>query len=496
MLRLTKLINRTLSARLSLMIVLAMGILLIASMSVMLYHSRKTVKEEAIQKSSQTLDGAIQRIDNVLLSVEQATGNIYFNLLPHLNNPEAMFNYSRMLVEANPYVAGCAIALEPGFYKDRPNFMAYVHRGDSAGIDYASSKLVTDKYFGHRLYTEQDWYKIPMERGLAEWINPITKEESKLEPIITYSLPIRRDFTSAPVGVIGVDISLSLLSRFVAEAKPSPNSYCALLDQEGSFIVHPDEAKMKGKNALEITDHTAKEVAQAMVSGETGDRVFELDGKDYYIFYKPFKREYIVGRSESDLGWSAGIIYPEDDIFGDYYRLSNIAIAIAFVGLLLLYVFCRFNLHQQLKPLNMLAENAQLIAKGNYDETIPNSHREDEIGRLQNNFQQMQKSLATNIGELDKLTTQLQAHGEDLRTAYQKAQKADRMKTAFLHNMTNQMTTPAEAIVKDVEALRNEGEHDLMALTTDIEAQGHTIATLLDNLIVLSDEEIKKGGGV
>lgn len=496
MLRLTKLINRTLSARLSLMVVFAMGILLIASMSVMLYQSRKAVKEEAIQKATQTLDGAIQRIDNVLLSVEQATGNIYFNLLPHLNKPEAMFTYSRMLVEANPYVAGCAIAFEPGFYKDRQHFMAYVHRGDSAGIGYASSELVTDEHFGHRLYTEQNWYKIPMERGLAEWINPNKDEESELEPIITYCLPLRRDFTSAPVGVIGVDISLSLLSRFVAEAKPSPNSYCTLIDHEGSFIVHPNAYTLMEQNALEMADQTAKEVAQAMVSGETGDRAFELDGKDYYIFYKPFKREHITGRSEADLGWSAGIIYPEDDIFGDYKRLAHIAIAIAFVGLLLLYVFCRFYLHQQLMPLNMLTKQAQLIAKGNYDETIPDSHQEDEIGRLQSNFQQMQKSLATNIGELDKLTTQLQAHGENLRTAYQKAQKADRMKTAFLHNMTNQMSTPAEAIVKDVEALRNEGEHDLMALTSDIESQGHTIATLLDNLIVLSDEEIKKGGGV
>ena len=496
MLRLTKLINRTLSARLSLMIVLAMGILLIASMSVMFYQSRKAVKEEAIQKATQTLDGAIQRIDNVLLSVEQATGNIYFNLLPHLNKPEAMFTYSHMLVEANPYVAGCAIAFEPGFYKDRQHFMAYVHRGDSAGIGYASSELVTDEHFGHRLYTEQNWYKITMERGLAEWINPNTDEESKLEPIITYCLPLRRDFYSDPVGVIGVDISLSMLSRFVAEAKPSPNSYCTLIDHEGAFIVHPDTYALMEQNALEITDKTVKEVAQAMISGETGDRAFRLDGKDYYIFYKPFKREYITGRSEADLGWSAGIIYPEDDIFGDYKRLAHIAIAIAFVGLLLLYVFCRFYLHQQLMPLNMLTKQAQLIAKGNYDETIPDSHQEDEIGRLQNNFQLMQQSLATNIGELDKLTAQLQAHGEELRTAYQKAQKADRMKTAFLHNMTNQMTAPAEAIVKDVEALRNEGEHDLMALTNDIESQGHTIATLLDNLIVLSDEEIKKGGGV
>ncbi len=496
MLRLTKLINRILSVRLSLMIAFAMGILLIASMSVMLYYSRKAVKLEAIHKASQTLDGTIQHIDNMLLSVEQTTGNIFFNLLPQLDKPEAMYTYSRMLVEANPYVVGCAIALKPSFYKDRQHFMAYVHRGDSAGMEYASSKLVTDKHFGHRLYTEQDWYKIAMERGLAEWMNPNTGEESGLEPIITYCVPIRRDFYGDPVGVIGVDISLSLLSQFVAEAKPSPNSYCAMIDHEGSFIVHPDQSRLKGKNALELADQTAKEAAQAMVAGETGYRAFQLNGKDFYVFYKPFTREYIMGRSENKLGWSAGIIFPEDDIFGDYKQLAYYVIAIAFFGLLLLYVFCRYYVHQQLKPLNMLTEKAQLIANGNYDETIPDSHQEDEIGRLQNNFQSMQQSLATNIGALHKLTTQLQARGEELREAYQKAQKADRMKTAFLHNMTNQMTAPSEAIAKDVEALRSGEEQDLKALTDDIEAQGHSIATLLDNLIHLSDEEFVKGGGV
>ena len=77
------------------------------------------------------------------------------------------------------------------------------------------------------------------------------------------------------------------------------------------------------------------------------------------------------------------------------------------------------------------------------------------MGRLQNNFKTMQQSLATNIGELEQLTTELEKHGEELRIAYEKAQKADRMKTAFLHNMTNQMLEPSKAISRDVEALCN-----------------------------------------
>ena len=146
MLRPAKFIPRTLSVRISLMIVFSMAILLMASLAVMLYYSRKAVKEEATQKAAQTLEGVTQHIDNTLLSVELATGNIFFSMLPHLNNPEMMYTYSRKLVESNHYIAGCAIALKPDFYKDRKYFMAYVHRGDSAGMAYADSKLVTNKY--------------------------------------------------------------------------------------------------------------------------------------------------------------------------------------------------------------------------------------------------------------------------------------------------------------------------------------------------------------
>ena len=104
-----------------------MAILLMASLVVMLYYSRKVLKDEAIQKATQTLAGTVQCVDNILLSVEQAAGNVYFTIPPHLNNQEKLREYSRRLVETNPYVVGCAIAMKPYFYKDRRLFMAYAH---------------------------------------------------------------------------------------------------------------------------------------------------------------------------------------------------------------------------------------------------------------------------------------------------------------------------------------------------------------------------------
>jgi methyl-accepting chemotaxis protein len=108
----------------------------------------------------------------------------------------------------------------------------------------------------------------------------------------------------------------------------------------------------------------------------------------------------------------------------------------------------------------------------------------------------MQHSLTNHIGELETLKIKLQKHGEDLQVAYQQAQKAERMKTAFLHNMTNQMIAPADTIDKDVDQLRNGENPDISSLTNDIVVKGGTIASLLDNLITLSDEDFVKGGSV
>ena len=493
MFRLPKIINKTLSVRLSLIVVSAMAILLMATLTVMLYYSKKALKEEALEKVSQTLEGTVQSIDNILLSVEQTTGNIYFNLMPHLDQPDMMYTYCRQIVESNKYVAGCAIAFRENFYQEHDLFMPYFRRENIGGRD----TIIQVETFANGPYTEQVWYTRPMESARPEWLNPLTGlgNDTGEAPIFTFSLPLY-GADGKTAGVVGVDVKLSQLSQIVSATKPSANSYCLLLDSDGTFIVRPSGNKSFLQTAFSLygDDADVGEAVKAMVSGETGYKPFRLNGIDYYVFFKPFKRAAVPGRSMEKLEWSVGIIYPEDDIFGDYNSLSTYVLAVAVVGLLLLFFCCRVMIHRQLKPLLMLTASAQRIAKGKYNELIPDSRQADEVGRLQDNFQKMQQSLSAYIGELEQLKTTLQQHGEDLNAAYNQAQKADRMKTAFLHNMTNQMIGPAEAIDRDVSALCNDkvGNQDISQLSDDIQQKGNTIAELLDNLINISADEKRK----
>ena len=213
------------------------------------------------------------------------------------------------------------------------------------------------------------------------------------------------------------------------------------------------------------------------------------------MFFKPFKRNEVQGRYIDDLGWSVGIVYPEDDIFGDYNRLLSYVLAIAIVGLILLALLCCYFVHRRLLPLTLLTNSAQRIANGHYNEPVPDSRQHDEIGQLQNHFQQMQKALAKHVDKLEKLNIDFQARGERLRVAYHQAQAADRLKTSFLHNMTNQMLPPAQIIsdrVKELCHIQTVEAQDLDRMANDIQKQGEVVTDLLNHLLELSKESSGK----
>ena len=150
----------------------------------------------------------------------------------------------------------------------------------------------------------------------------------------------------------------------------------------------------------------------------------------------------------------------------------------------------------------MLTELTDRIAHGHYNEPLPSHHRnKDEIGVLQGHFQQMQHSVAANINELHELTQTIQERSKELHEAYEQAQKADRMKTAFLHNMTDQMLAPSFAIDEDVSALshfdKKTSTQTVSQLVEDIQQNGDTITQILNNLINLSEkeEDLEEKGG-
>ena len=472
-------------------------LLLAVTLGILAYFSHKALRQEALRNAEQTLEGTVQDIDNILISVEQATGNIYYDLLEHLDNPDRMFTYSRELVESNPNIVGCAIAFKPGYYPGKDLFMAYVHRktSDTNG----QSELVTSETFADRPYTEQVWYSEPMKTGRIGWIDPLKGIDTESEPLVTFCLPFH-DKNNERVGLIAVDVSINQLSKIILAAKPSENGYSILLAHNGAYIVHPDKEKLSNPTVFsqmeKDVDPSELEAAKVMLAGESGMREFRRDNRDWCVFFKPFERIQWEGRSSGDIGWSVGVVCPEEDIFGSHNILLYLVVGIAVVGLLLFYLLCSWIIRRQLKPLKRLIISSHYIAEGNYQVKMHYTDRQDEIGLLQKQFVQMQHSLQNQEEELKEETAQLHQQASMLRAAYDKTTETDGLKTSFLLYLTKRMSASAESIDNSATALCNTFQDteqpEIDRQVVDIQQKTQTMVELLNHIAHFTQPETGK----
>ena len=473
------------SVRLSLWVVTFVAILLVATLTVLYHFSHQAVKEEAVAKAMLTLDRTVLAIDNVLVKVEVAGRMMRWNMERHLDDPKALSHDCRKMVEDNPMLIGCAIAMDTSFFHRQ--FIIYTYREDTSTEDAARhSKVLESDHYDDNSYLEQTWYTHPMEYREDSWVRPYEQGEYDVKPT-TYSLLVR-DAKRDTVGVLGLDVSLNWFSGIIKDTKPFPNSYCAMIGRRGRYIIHPDTTKVDDHSVFERISGTERDtkmemLIESMIAGETGYNEVDIDGQSCYVFYKPFRQR----------GWIATIVCPKSEIMGSTTRLLSAVLAIAIVGLILLLLFCIFYISRNVRPLGLLAQTARRLSEGHYDDQVPETRREDEIGSLQNSFKAMQESIANRIDEIRQVNARLEDSNAALQEASDRAQEAERTMNEFLVNLSDQMLQPVvniEQVVGDVRKnYRQMTQQEAEDMMNKIHTETDIVTELLYQLLEVSQKE-------
>ena len=401
-------IRTSLSRRLSIIIVMMATVFFLGSLGFLFVESRKAVRNEALNGAAQVLDNTVQRVNVLMQRVEIASDNFMWLPLRHLDVADSMFVYSRRILTCNPDLNGCSIAFEPDFFPDKGHyFSAYTYNDDGK---FDTTQEGNPSYDYHYM----DWYQAPKLLDEPVWIEPFADfnpEDVYAEEIIaSYCRPMK-DSKGHYVGTFSTDISMEWISQTISAVKPYPNSYCIMIGQSGTFFVHPDTTKLLRESiftpTLEHPDTALTNLGHAMQRGETGVRKLVFEGKESYVFYKPL----------GITGWSVAMVCPESDIFGGYMRLYKIVIFIVIAGLILMRLAFSRIIKRELKPLNTLALQAETIASGQFDKTLPRDNRIDEIGKLTQSFSDMQHSLVNYISELKRTTAVKASIESELKVA-------------------------------------------------------------------------------
>lgn len=148
-----------------------------------------------------------------------------------------------------------------------------------SSVEGVSSETVNDAGIA-----QKEWYKGAIESDSIYWSDAY-KDEATGELIITVSKSVQRD--GAPIGVVGMDITLKTISEIAVKTGASGEVYPIIVDGEGTIIAEQNEAaignKFEAANELEDLDSeikTLKYTFKDEASGKVQNQLIILKNVD------------------------------------------------------------------------------------------------------------------------------------------------------------------------------------------------------------------------
>ncbi len=246
-------------------------------------------------------------------------------------------------------------------------------------------------------YTQTEWYKTAVNGERVRWTEPYIDRTGTHRMVTSFAKPLK-DSDGKLRGIVVADVALADLSDELNTVQPFKNSYSFMLSPKGVVIAHPDTTLIMKEDiyslAKKLDDDDYTTLGNMMLAGKKGSLHCELDSTDVLVNYTPL----------SCVGWSVASVCPYSTIKTELGSLTLIVLAIMFLGILLLAVLVHLVLSRLVRPIRQMTDAAGLIAKGDFDASLPDITTRGDFGKLHDAFVHMQQSLKTYINDLQTAT--------------------------------------------------------------------------------------------
>lgn len=377
----------SIAAKLSLMIIAGVGAIFLAIVFYG-YSTSRAALEEEFGARMENLGNAASSTFQQIPRVAEAVTHDLASMLTFFDPPPGKIpEMMRALLESHGEVSGLSI----GFSKEAANpllrnFCPIVfRRGDS--ILYHDIAQDLD-------WTVQDWYQLPLQMGKPLWTEPFFGDDGSGAMMVNYSIPVY-DASLRYLASVGASLELNWLAGIISAMEVGGRGYVFLVSANGTFVSHPRRELLMRETLFTVAEMENRPdlipLGHSMIGGETGvhSLIDPLRGR-LLVFFRP------VG----DMGWSLGIVFPEEEVLDDIIHLRRVQTFLGLGGMLALLLMVFFISGRISGPIRRLKDATQRLSSGDLDVPLPPISGRDEVALLTVSFASMRENLLLYVERL------------------------------------------------------------------------------------------------
>lgn len=415
-------VNSSVATRTTVLMVLVVMTIMLSAGLWQMQRVRNFVSTIAHRQTTRSIENAIKMIDDRASHFETAVhmAAAYANLFAE-DDDEAYALLNRLLM-TNMDISSATLLYRANYFPKHGRYYAPTVSRDPVTGFVGRSDIGGPQHDFCYLENDSNWvYVNKLNHGY--WSTPYMDSVSAKRVVISYSVPLH-DAEGVIYAVLCTKVGLEWVKRSVNSVKPFPYSEAIVMSRDSQLVYYPDTAWVQSINVItharEHHDGHFLELTERMMRFERGidtlDKVVrhsdqsmtpQEEGSPSIVFYAPIER----------LKWSVGFAVSEQKIMAGPNKLGNFMIGLLCSLLVIVSAVLYFILHYQLRPLSMLSASVEKVATGNFHVELPTIRTQDEVGKLRDTFENMQKSLSRYVEELKRTTASKASMESELRIA-------------------------------------------------------------------------------
>lgn len=217
------------------------------------------------------------------------------------------------------------------------------------------------------------------------------------------------DSSGRPLGMVGVDYTLTTLTRDLSERHILKTGYLVVFGPDGHIIIDSHHPEYIGKTPEELMAEEngaegARRLRAHMISGEDGE---------YWGTGERGQQEYVVTYTLPDLRWRLSVVFLRSELLESSFALLGRILVVAIPLFLLTLAATSYIAFRVSEPITTMATQCSRLTIGDISNDVPEGlrKRRDEIVVLARSLQDMIQSSRDELVIADAL-----AHGDYSRS--------------------------------------------------------------------------------